>query len=158
MRRRLVLSAAVSLTVRSAAAQPAGTVILTVDGRLPGGSRDFTLAALEGLGMQDLQTVTPWTRKVQHFSGVPLLRLLDALGSDATSLGAEALNRYSIPMTRKDAAERHALLATRLDGLPMRVRERGPLWLVFPWSQRPDLDRPEVHERAIWQLRRLSLG
>ncbi|MCG7363331.1 molybdopterin-dependent oxidoreductase [Roseomonas sp. ACRSG] len=156
-RRRLVLSAAALLAARPAAAESA-PFILTVDGRLPGGPRDFTLAALEALGMRSLRTITPWTREVQHFSGVPLLWLLDALGVTATSLRAEALNRYSTPRAREDATERHALLATRLDGQPLRVRERGPVWLVFPWSQRPDLDRPEVHERAVWQLRRLSLG
>lgn len=96
---------------------------------------------------------------MQSFSGVTLARLLRAAGADAPArLRAEALNRYGTELLPEDAAANGALLATRLDGTPMRVRDRGPLWLVFPWSQRPDLASPQVYERSIWQLRRIEIG
>jgi hypothetical protein len=139
----------------AAAAAPA---ILTVDGDLPGGARDFTLAEFEALGIVPLRTTTPWSRGPQQFSGVPLATVLQAVGrADATALRAEALNRYSVGLSAADAFAHGALLATRLAGEPMRVRDRGPIWLVYPWSEHPELDRPELHERSIWQLRRLTL-
>jgi hypothetical protein len=46
----------------------------------------------------------------------------------------------------------------RRDGHSMRVCDRGPLRLVFPRSMRWGLDRPGMHERPIWQLRRLTPG
>src|SRR4051794_12147650 len=90
-RRRFVQSVAALLAAKPLAAQPIDPVILTVEGRLPNGPRDFTLQAFEALGVQGLRTVTPWTRGMQDFSGVPLLRLLDVLGSNAMTLRAEAL-------------------------------------------------------------------
>jgi hypothetical protein len=160
MRRRRLAIALPFLAARPLLAQSADPVILTVEGGLPSGARDFTLAELEALGMRSLRTATPWTKGPQDFSGVPLLRLLQAVaGAGAMApMRAEALNRYATALDAEDATRRGALLATRRDGQPMRVRDRGPIWLVFPWSERPELDRPEVHERSIWQLRRLTLG
>jgi hypothetical protein len=161
MRRRRIARLAVVLpflATRPLLAQSADPVILTVEGRVPGPPRDFTLAELESLGTEALRTTTPWTRGMQAFSGVPLLRLLQATGGGAVPMRAEALNRYAVALDAEDATLRAGLLATRWDGQPMRVRDRGPIWLVFPWSERPELDRPEVHERSIWQLRRLTLG
>jgi hypothetical protein len=32
------------------------------------------------------------------------------------------------------------------------VRERGPVWVVDPWSQHPELDDRLHRQRSIWQL------
>lgn len=162
MRRRPLLCMLTTLSFPGAArptAAAASDTILTLQGQVRHGRQDFSLAALEALGLEHLATVTPWTHEVQSFSGVTLARLLRAAGADAPArLRAEALNRYGTELLPEDAAANGALLATRLDGTPMRVRDRGPLWLVFPWSQRPDLASPQVYERSIWQLRRIEIG
>lgn len=163
MRRRLLLRmlttsfSGAALPVAVAAAE--SDTILTLQGQVRHGRQDFSLEALEALGLEHLATVTPWTHAMQSFSGVSLARLLRAAGAVApTRLRAEALNRYGTDLRPEDAAANGALLATRLDGAPMRVRDRGPLWLVFPWSQRPDLASPQVYQRSIWQLRRIEIG
>jgi len=161
MRRRPLLCMLTTLSFPGAAhpTAAASDTILTLQGQVRHGRQDFSLAALEALGLEHLATVTPWTHEVQSFSGVTLARLLRAAGADARArLRAEALNRYGTELQPEDAAANGALLATRLDGTPMRVRDRGPLWLVFPWSQRPDLASPQVYERSIWQLRRIEIG
>jgi hypothetical protein len=40
----------------------------------------------------------------------------------------------------------------------MRIRDRGPVWLLYPWTERPELDTPEFRERAIWQLAQIEIG
>ena len=50
-----------------------------------------------------------------------------------------------------------AFLATRIDGQPMRVKDKGPIWIVYPWSGNPALDTPPFHARSIWQLRSLRV-
>lgn len=158
MHRRQLAALACLLPVLPARAQPAAAAVaLTVTGA-PGGPRELTMPALEALGMADLVTVTPWTRSPQRYSGVPLLRLMQAMAAPPqASLRAEALNRYAVEVPARDVWQSGAMLATRLDGEPMRVRDRGPIWLIYPWTDRPELDRPEVNERSIWQLRRIEL-
>jgi hypothetical protein len=91
---------------------------------------------------------------MRNFSGVPLARLLAAVEPLGTTLEAEAINRYTTSIPVADAGL-GAFLVTRLEGQPMRVRDRGPIWLIYPWSDQPELDRSLYHERAIWQLRHI---
>ena len=160
MRRRSLAALAGLLSVASLhpARAQAAPVVLTVSGGAAPAPRDFTLAEFEALGLREMSTATPWTQGLQNFSGVPLELLLRAMGGEGVArIRAEALNRYAVEVPASDGARLGAFLATRVDGQPMRVRDRGPVWLIYPWTARPELDRPELHERAIWQLRRIEL-
>ena len=39
----------------------------------------------------------------------------------------------------------------------MRVRDKGPLWIVFPWSEHPELVTERIRTWAVWQLTRLEV-
>lgn len=161
LRRNLLLIATTAALGAPALADVRGRIVLSVTGRNPegvAGYRDFDLPALEALGRETLVTRTTWTGAAeQHFAGVKLARVIGALGFVGSSMRASALNDYAVDVPMADATERGAFLATRLDGAVLRVRDRGPVWLIYPWSQRPELDVALFRERAIWQLRRLDL-
>lgn len=158
-RRTLVFLPLLPLVGTSALAQPRPPrTILSVIGRIDGAQRDFTLATLEALGIEDIVTRTAWTGpEVLRFSGVPLSRLLRACGASGTSLRIQALNDYAVTVPVEDADLNGALLATRQDGAPLRIRDRGPIWLIYPWSARPQLDAPVFRDRAIWQIRQIDV-
>jgi len=158
MRRRALLGAGTfAILPALGAAQAPGRPILSVTGRIAGQARHFDLPALEALGRTDLSTRTSWTgTAMQHFAGVPLSRLLAEVGANGSLLRAAALNDYAVDVPVEDAA-RGAFLATRQDGEPLRVRDRGPVWLIYPWSERPELDVATFRERSIWQLRRIDV-
>ncbi|MGK7869695.1 molybdopterin-dependent oxidoreductase [Falsiroseomonas sp. E2-1-a20] len=160
---RRALAALLTLAVwppRDAAAQ--GRPVLRVTGTfagVPGREAVFDLPRLEGLGTVPLVTRTAWTGSApQHFSGVPLARVLEAVRAEGDSLRAVALNDYAVTLPVEDATRHGAILATRHDGVPMRVRDRGPIWLLYPWTERPELDTPVFRERAIWQLAQIHVG
>lgn len=140
---------------------PTGDVILTVTGDLAVSNGDgkarFDRTLLASLGHAELETVTPWTDGVRRFAGVPALRLVEALGSRATRLQTRALNDYAVTIPRSDLEAYPVLLATSRDGEPLLVRERGPIWVVYPWSQYPELDRRVYRQRSIWQLTAVNL-
>jgi hypothetical protein len=162
MRRRgLVACSLFALFARPSPGQTqaaGGRPVLRVTGRLAGNERSFDLAALEALGSTELQTRTSWTgTAMQRFSGVPLARVLEAVEASGSELRATALNDYAITLPVEDATRHGAFLATRLEGEPLRVRDRGPVWLIYPWTQRPELDIPLYRERSIWQLRSIDV-
>lgn len=166
MHRRSALTFAITtaLTLPVLAASPAtaqGRVVLSVTGRQRDGAparHDFDLPMLEALGLETLSTRTTWTGTAeQTFAGVRLARVIGALGLDGTAIRATALNDYAVDVPMEDVTRHGAFLATRQDGVPLRVRDRGPIWLIYPWSDRPELDIATFRERAIWQLRRLDL-
>ncbi|MFC3124130.1 molybdopterin-dependent oxidoreductase [Pseudoroseomonas globiformis] len=138
-------------------ARPALRVTGLIGGEADAGERAFSMDELEALGSASFVTSTPWTKGSQRFTGVPLKRLLDAVECRGTMLHAFAINDYRGEIPVSDAESHGPLLATRLDGRPMRVRDFGPIWLVYPWSERPDLDRPSVHRRSVWQLVRIEV-
>ena len=124
----------------------------------PPGPRRLTLAEMEALGASELVTTTPWTEGPQRFTGVPLQRLIAAIGARGTSLRAVALNDYAVTMPIAETVAQGAFLATRLNGAPLPVRTRGPFWMVFPWLSRPELETAVVRQRSIWQIARLEVA
>ena len=124
----------------------------------PPAPRRLTLSQLDALGRVDLATRTPWTVGPQHFAGLPLRRLLDAVGAQGRMLRAVALNDYAVDAPVAELLASDAFLATHLDGTPIPVRRRGPFWMVFPWSQRPELETPIHRQRSVWQLQRIDIA
>lgn len=123
----------------------------------PSGTRTYTQTSLLALGSEQLHTETPWTDGQQAFSGVPLKQVLAEVGITGGQVEAEALNGYSVDIPVEAAVEAGAFVAVHLDGAPMRVKDKGPYWIVFPWSANDDLYNRDVRAWSIWQLVRLRL-
>lgn len=141
---------------------PAGKVVLTVIGKLANpndsGAASFDLAALQKLPQHSFSTKTPWYAKPRRFSGVLLVDLLAAVGAPAgVTIKAVALNDYRVDIPAGDLTRDRAMLAWLLDDKPMPVREKGPLVIIYPFDDMPELRTAVYYSRAIWQLRTLEL-
>lgn len=140
---------------------PTGPVILVVDGAIavtnaPDGAR-FDRSMLEALGMTTIRTTTAWTDGVQEFSGVLGRLVLDRVGATGTSVVATALNDYAAPLPMEDFERFDALLALDMNGAPMHVSDKGPIWIVYPRDDRPELRDSRLNERWVWQLKELTV-
>lgn len=165
--RRMLLSglaatAAVPVASRPAPASlpaPQGRVILTVEGNIAVRNRpetaEFDLAGFEAIGTETLATATPWHAEQLQYGGVPTRRFVEALQAGGREMKAVALNDYAVTVPFDDLVNTGAFFATRVGGEALRVRDKGPIWLIYPWSQRPELDTRVHHGRSIWQIRRL---
>ena len=141
---------------------PEGKVVLTVSGALANandaGAASFDLALLQKLPQHSFATRTPWYSQPRKFSGVLIADLLAAVGAaPGASIKAVALNDYRVDIPADDLTRQGALLAYLLDDKPMSVREKGPLVIVYPFDDRPELRTALHYSRAIWQLRSLEL-
>jgi hypothetical protein len=147
--------------VRAELAKPKGPVLLTVSGSIEltnaEGEARFDAEGLSEIGFSEIRTRTPWTDGEPVFEGVLARDLMRTVGAKGTSVRAVAINDYEAVIPLSDFARYDVLLAMRMDGEPLRVRDRGPLWIVYPWSQTPGLDSPETRSRAVWQLSRLVI-
>jgi hypothetical protein len=130
---------------------PEGPVILTV-AQAGGETWTFDRAMLQALGWTSITTVTSFTEGPQEFSGIPLTALIEAVGATGTLIEATALNDYRVELPFAHAADHGVFLALDQNGQPMRVRDRGPVWIVYPQdSLRPANDRFDTF--MVWQLR-----
>ena len=40
----------------------------------------------------------------------------------------------------------------KMDGKPMRVRDKAPIWIVYPYDEYEEFRDPTVNPRWVWQL------
>jgi hypothetical protein len=140
---------------------PTGTVVLTLSGRLrspnDGTLAQFDMPMLERLPQTRFSTRTPWYAQAREFTG-PLLRdVLRAAGAHGTQLRATALNDYRVDIPFDDAQRYDVVVARLLDGAPMAVRDKGPLFVVYPFDALPELRNAVYYSRSAWQLRSIEV-
>ena len=164
--RRSLLWTAAALTVpveiRPAAAElplPTDKPILAITGRISIKNKDdaavFDRPMLENLGMYTLETSTPWYNGRVRFEGIRMQRLMQAVGADGDKVIAYALNDYSTEIPISDFTQYEVLLALKRDGQYMSVRDKGPLFIVYPYDSRPELKHQKYYSRSAWQVARM---
>lgn len=166
LRRRGLLQTAAALVLTSAGAAralepPSGDVLLTITGQVrnpnAGNSANFDMAMLERLPQTTFSTRTPWYSQARRFTG-PLLRdVLRAAGAQGSLLRARALNDYRVDIPFDDAQRFDLIIARLLDGAPMPVRDKGPLFVVYPFDSEPELRNAVYYSRSAWQLRSIEV-
>lgn len=153
----LALSAALPLAATAGElSQPEGEVILTVTGLIENtngdGAARFDLAMLSEIEQRDTVTETPWHDGTPTFSGPLGSALLEAVGATGETLRITALNDYAVDVPVEDLLNYPVIFATRLNGEEMAVREKGPLFLIYPFSEFPDLLNELYFGRSAWQI------
>jgi len=140
---------------------PEGDVILTVSGNIHNSNADdaavFDLAMLEAMPVTEFTTSTIWTSEEHTFTGVALHTFLEHVGANGLTLDATAINDYSVEVPVSDAVEGGPILAYKTDGDYMPRREKGPIWLIYPYDQNDEYRSETVYSRSIWQLDRLHV-
>lgn len=160
----LPLVFAVSLTSTAFASMlsaPTGPVLLTVSGSITetndGDVAKFDRAMLETLDWKTIEAHTRWTDGAASFSGASLSAVLDAVGATGKNLIAIALNDYAVEIPVSDALEYNVLLAMEINGEPMKIRDKGPIWIIYPQTEE-EANEPRFDEKMIWQLKSIKIG
>lgn len=160
-KRSFGLIAALMIPFFSVSSAMADDIILTISGASPSDGSEinasYDLAALQELPKTSFTTETMWTEGPQVFDGVLLKDILDLNGIDKGTISAKAINDYAIDIPVSDAVVGGPIIAYALNGAPMSVREKGPLWIVYPYDQNSDYQSEVVFSRSIWQLNRITI-
>lgn len=159
----LLLAASAALIATGAAAldKPKGDVVLTITGAVsdPNSGKDaaFDLDMLEALAGRSATMETPWTQGQIAFSGPFLRDVLKAAGARGSKLSVKALNDYAAEVPMEDADKLDTILASKMDGKRMSVRDKGPLMLVYPFDENKDLYNEKYFGRSVWQIKEIEV-
>lgn len=138
---------------------PTGPVLVEVSGLVTqanvDGEAHFDIEMLDRLPQHRIRTSTLWTSGVKDFTGPLLIDLLQQAGVTEGTLTLIALNDYRISIPFADLKNYPVIIATRQDGVRLTVRSRGPLWVMYPWDDFPELNSETYISRSIWQLRKI---
>lgn len=160
--RACVLAALMIPTVALAElAPPKERVVLTVTGAISqtngDGIAQFDMEMLKALPVTEFSTATIWTKGTLTFTGVSLKTLMDHVGAEGSALRGYAINDYSVEIPADDATADSAIIAYAVDGNAMSVRDKGPLWVVYPYDSSSSFRTEVVYSRSIWQLNRIEV-
>lgn len=140
---------------------PTGDVVLIVSGAIGltnvAGEAHLDRAMLEEIGLEQFATTTLWTDGPQVFEGVSLHRLMEHLRAQGHTLRVEALNDYEIEIPASEVEKGGPLLAMRVNGVSLSPRDKGPIWMVFPYDSDARFRTDLTYARSVWQLGRIEI-
>ena len=140
---------------------PAGDTILTVTGAIThtnaAGAAKFDLVMLEALPGQETKTTTPWYDGERTFTGPLGFSLLEVVGASGTMMKVTAINDYTTEVPIADFESYRVLLATRIDGEAISVRDKGPIFIIYPFDDQPDLNNETYYGRSAWQVKSIEI-
>ncbi|MBP7581090.1 MAG: molybdopterin-dependent oxidoreductase [Vogesella sp.] len=160
---RTLLAAALVVSSVNALAldKPAGRPILTVSGLIAeknaGNDAQFDAAMLDKLPQQKMTVETPWYKTAQTFEG-PLFRdVLKATGAKGKKLYVVALNDYAAEIPLADLEKHDVILARKINGKVLNIRDKGPLFIMYPFDKKPELRTKDIYSRCVWQVNRIRV-
>ncbi|WP_068714159.1 oxidoreductase [Vibrio tritonius] len=129
--------------------------VLTVTG-IPN-TQQFSLEQLIQNADEEIVTATPWTDGQTKFKGISAQKLLELTGSMKSNLKVTALNNYWAVIPYSDIEKYNPVFAVERNGQEMSVRDKGPIWVIYPLSKYNQVNNELLHSRMVWQVNRVEL-
>jgi hypothetical protein len=140
---------------------PTQPVLLTFTGQISrrnlGNDAAFDAAMIDSLPTHEFRTWSPWFKEPMTFRGPRLKAVLEAVGASGQTLHMVALNDYAVDVPISDAEQHDPILARRINGKVLGVRDKGPLFLIYPFDQKPETRTDQFYGRSIWQVTRITV-
>jgi hypothetical protein len=140
---------------------PIGPVLLKVTGNISrrnsGNAALLDATMIDALTQQKFKTQTPWHRGTVQFEGPLLADVLALVGAQGQSLHLTAINDFTATMPATDPRQYGVLLAHSVDGKRLAVRDKGPLFVIYPFDQNPQLRSSVYYARSVWQLSHIDV-
>ena len=141
--------------------EPEGEVVLRLAGKLQntnhGDEAHFDLAMLKDLPLTSFETKTPWDEGTQQFAGFRLSDLFELVGAAPQSFEAVGLDDYKFTVNDLDYQRIPVIVAYEHNGEPISVRRLGPLRIMYPFTDYPELGTVINESGAVWQLVAINL-
>ena len=140
--------------------QPKGEVILEIAGRIGnsngGDIATFDREMLETLGLETIKTATPWHTGEVRFEG-----FAEEADGQRRRVG-ENRESHRPERLRDDDPHRRlrkygTILALKRDGQYMPIRDKGPLFIIYPYDSDPNLRSQMYYARSARQVKRLEI-
>lgn len=157
----MVFFVAVAAQVWAELPGPQGPVVLEVTGDINefnhGESAQFDLAQLQQLPKYSIRTQNPWEEGAHTFVGFKPADLMTLLKATGSTLRISAFNHYITEIPLTDFTDFDAIIAYEMDGLPMLIRTKGPLMVIYNFDSDTILRSETYYGRSIWQIESIKI-
>lgn len=152
------------LGVAMADTEASDAVVLTIYGDLINqedgkavNSLQFNMASLVEMDATSFTSSAPWTQKPVEYTGVRINILLKHIGALSNRFEAIADNNYKFALTDIDFDKYPVIIAYKKNAEFFSARELGPLLIMFPFDDFPELVTEKNKASAVWQLIELQM-
>lgn len=137
--------------------QPLGNLdkalIVNTDPSTNCGPRELTFSEskLLELPQHTFTTLHTWSTVPQEFSGPLLADVIKLVCPNAREVYLRSLDQYSIMFNFQKLAKYQPILALKIDGKFLSIREKGPIWLMVD-TNGYKLPARSLDTLLVWQL------
>lgn len=99
------------------------------------------------------KTSSPWFPQAKTFNGPLLKDILNDVGIKQTdNLTVTALDKYQVNIPAGDAWKENVILTREIDGQKLKVKDKGPAWIVYNFDAKTSLKQDTYYSRCPWQI------
>lgn len=143
--------------MQAQASTSSGPMVLTVT-KADGSEVSLDMDMIEALDQNVRIVETPWFDGQQEFSGPLISELMASLDATGSEISVVAENDYAASIPWSDIEGYPVILATRHNGEHMSLREKGPLFVIYPFDEYPDLRNEVIFSRSVWQVKAIRVN
>ncbi|MEX0334184.1 hypothetical protein [Vibrio tubiashii] len=163
MRTTLIMSVMSTLLFFShsvlAISPPAEEPILWVSGNISQSNSpqgvELDEAMIFGLEQGTIHTSNHVVAEVVEYKGPKLASLLEYVGAKGKQVQVIAWDDYVVTISLEDIKKYGILLATHEAGVRMTIDDKGPLFVVLPFTEHAELRNDFYYSLSVWQVREI---
>ena len=141
--------------------QPTGEIMLSINGMInecnDGMEVHLDRAMIDAMPHKEIKTENPWDHGPSTYEGVLLRDLMKYVKADGQTATFTALNDYRSDLPVADMDKYDVILAFKRDGVDLPVRDKGPFFVVFPFTDVPELATEARYAQSVWQVNRITI-
>ncbi|PXA71078.1 oxidoreductase [Vibrio sp. 11986-1-5] len=122
-----------------------------------GQTQHWTLSEMIDKADMNVITKTPWTDGLVTFRGVSSRYILELVDKPKADIKVTALNDYWAVIPYEDIVKYNPILAVMQNKQTMSIRDKGPIWVIYPLTQYNQLNNEVLHSRMVWQVASIEL-
>jgi len=148
-------------TVAHALPVPQSEAILWISGSISQSNSNqgvvFDEEMLLALEQGSIKTNNHVVEDIVEYTGPRLLAVLEYVGATGESVKVIAWDDYVVTIPIADIKKYDLLLATHEAGKRMTIDDKGPLFVVYPFSEHPELRNDYYYSLSVWQVKELII-
>ena len=141
-------------------ARAEGAILTLHNHSMPGGQNSIAVSKsdLESLAQRIIKTSNDYVDGVAEFRGPSVQDVISLIGrSSARQARMISTNRYEVEIELAELDRFGAILAMEMNGEPLTLRDKGPIWLMYPMDSYAELSDRGFNSRLVWQLEQIEL-
>lgn len=141
---------------------PTGEVLLEISGNISVTNENnfalFDRKMVEALPQHTIKTSNHVVSEIATYKGPRLYDLLESLGAKGKTINVMAWDEYVAQLSISDLKKYKVLLATHENGKQMTLDDRGPFFVVFPFTDHKELRKDLFYNMSVWQVKAIEVN